>query len=157
MPKCNFDIYLHGTYIRQMGKKAVKSTAKRSRTAVKKRTRGLPKVTPVRFAPRLREGLEMLHGILKTPINKLVNEAVDDLIKKRTAEVATDLEALLTQIKTYRKRDPSFKNAIRQTAEAEMQAIKDGVRDPAEGTAYIVRESTVGPAQSMVRGLLSSR
>ncbi len=114
------------------------------------------KVTPVRLEPALRQGLVMLQGVLKMPMNKLVNQAVGDFIKRRAAEIETDLEAVLKQVKEYRKRDPKFKEAIRLTAEAEAQAFKDGVRDPAQGTTYLIQEREVGPAQSMVRKLLSS-
>jgi hypothetical protein len=115
------------------------------------------KVTSVRLEPALRRGLVMLQGILKMPMNKLVNQAVGDFIKRRTAAVETDLEAVLKQVKEYRKRDPKFKEAIRLTAEAEAQAFKDGVRDPAQGTTYLIHEREVGPAQSMVRELLSNK
>ena len=118
---------------------------------------GTIKVTPVRLEPALRQGLVMLQGVLKVPMNKLVNQAVGDFIKKRTAEVETDLEAVLKQVKAYRKRDPKFREAIRLTAEAEAQAAKDGVRDPAQGTTYLIQAKKAGPAQSMVRELLSSR
>jgi len=115
------------------------------------------KVTPVRLEPALRQGLEMLQGVLKTPINKLINQAVDDFIRKRAAEIETDLEVVLDQVRAYRKRDPKFREAIRLTVEAEMQALGDGVRDPAQGTTYLIRKDKAGPAQSTVRALLSGK
>src|SRR5712692_7234117 len=95
-------------------KSKAKSTSKGSRSAVvgpsssirKVGKPGAIKVTPVRLEPSLRQGLVMLQVVLKTPINKLINRAVGDFIKRRTVEVETDLEALLKQVKEYRKRDP---------------------------------------------------
>ncbi len=125
-------------------------------SGVRKATKaGGTKVMPIRLEPALRLGLEMLRGVLKKPMNKLMNEAVSDFIEKRTAEVETDLEAVLKQVREYRKRDPRFREAIRLTAEAEAQASKEGVGDPAQGRTYLIQERKVGPAQSMVRDLLS--
>jgi hypothetical protein len=115
------------------------------------------KVTPVRLQPALRRGLEMLQGVLKIPMNKLINQAVGDFIQKRAAEIETDLEVVLKQVKACRQRDPKFREAIRMTVEAEAQAHKEGVRDPAQGTTYLIPEGEAGPAQSRMRALLSSK
>jgi predicted transcriptional regulator len=115
------------------------------------------KVTPVRLEPALRQGLEMLQGVLKTTLNKLVNQAVGDFIRKRSAEIETDLEGVLKQVKAYRERDPKFREAIRMTVEAEAQALKEGLRDPAQGTTYLIPEGEAGPARSRMRTLLSSK
>jgi hypothetical protein len=94
---------------------------------------GSAKVTPIRFDPVLRHGLEMLRRTLRTPMNKLVNQAVDDFLKRRTAEVETDLTALLNDIKEYRKQDPNFEKVIRDTARSEALAVRMRIQDPAEG------------------------
>lgn len=91
------------------------------------------KVTPIRFEPALRLGLEMLRRTVGTPVNKLVNQAVEDYLKRRTAEVETDLKSLLRDIKEYRKQDPDFEKMLRMTAQEEALAVKRGIADPAEG------------------------
>ncbi|SEP00992.1 hypothetical protein SAMN02990966_03673 [Rhodospirillales bacterium URHD0017] len=98
-----------------------------------KKKESTTKVTPIRFDPVLRHGLEMLGRTLRTPMNKLVNQAVDDFLKRRTAEVETDLTALLNDIKAYRKQDPDFEKVIRQTAQSEALAVRKRIQDPAEG------------------------
>jgi hypothetical protein len=113
------------------------------------------KVTPVRLEPTLRLGLAMLQSVLKTPVNKLINQAVGDFINRRTTEVETDMKAVLKEVRGYRKRDPKFKEAIRRTAEDEAQAFKERLGDPAQGTTYVIRKKDVGPAQSMLQELLN--
>jgi|EndMetStandDraft_8_1072994.scaffolds.fasta_scaffold360058_2 hypothetical protein len=98
-----------------------------------KNNEGSTKVTPIRFDPVLRHGLEMLGRTLRTPMNKLVNQAVDDFLRRRTAEVETDLTALLNDIKEYRKKDPDLKKVVRRTAESEALAVRKRIQDPAEG------------------------
>jgi ABC-type transporter Mla subunit MlaD len=115
------------------------------------------KVTPVRLEPSLRQGLLMLQGVLKKPLNKMVNQAVGEFIEKQAAEVESNLEALLQQIRDYRKRDPDFVEAIRETARAEAQAQARGQRDPAQGTIYEISEPERGPVQARLRELLERR
>lgn len=158
MPKSEFDITWPIRNSPVMGKHA---TAKGKTRSIPKGARGRKvaragiKVTPVRLEPTLRVGLAMLQSVLKTPMNKLINQAVGDFINKRAAEVETDMKAVLKEIKAYRKRDPKFKKAIRLTAKEEAQAFKDGLRDPAQGTTYVIRKKEVGPAQSMMQDLLN--
>jgi hypothetical protein len=130
------------------------SVGRKSPTPAK---RASTKVTPVRLTPKLRQGLEMLHDVLKKPINKLVNEAVGDFVRKRAAELEADYETLLEQVKAYRRLDPDFRQAIRLTAEAEAEAAAGAAKDPAQGTTYVIESRTAGPAQSRVRELLRSR
>lgn len=108
----------------------------------------------VRLAPDLQRALETLRDVLKRPVNKMINEAVQGFIQKRTAEVETDLEGMLSQIKAYKRRDPNFDAAFGQWADAE---AKFGREDPAEGvvvkTAAV--EAKAGPTQTLVRDLLS--
>jgi hypothetical protein len=119
-----------------------------------KAIKGVPvkvKVTPVRLAPSLRLGLEMLQGVLKQPVNKLINEAVEGYIERRTAEVESDLQAVLGQIKAYRRKDPTFDAAMARFVEAEAGL---GAHDPAQGVVLATRAVKVGPSQTMVRELL---
>ncbi len=109
------------------------------------------KVTPVRLAPELRQGLEMLQSVLKKPVNKLINEAVEGYLERRTAEAASDLEAVLDRIKAYRSTAPKFEADILRFAAAEAES---GADDPAQGTTFVVAAAEVGPAQTMVRSLL---
>lgn len=111
------------------------------------------KATTVRLTPALRLGLEMLQGVLKKPVNKMVNEAVEGFIEKRTAEVQSDLENVLSQIKAYRRKDPDFKLAIREFVDAEASF---GGEDPAEGAITRTASAGPGPSQTMVRALLNS-
>jgi predicted transcriptional regulator len=106
-----------------------------------------PKATTFRLDPPLQEGLMRLQVILKQPLNRLVNEAVRGFIQKRTAEVESDLQQILTRVKVYRRSDPKFKKAIAQFVDAEARFGSD---DPAEGRA----EASAGPAQAMVHKFL---
>lgn len=110
--------------------------------------RAEPKATTFRLDPGLKQGLEVLGKALKKPINHLVNEAVQGFIEKRGAEVQADLERTIASLKACRERDPRFESAIAQFSEAEGKLSRT---DPFEGSL----RRTAGPAQSMVRGLLS--
>lgn len=106
-----------------------------------------PKATTFRLDPLLQEGLVLLQAVLKKPLNRLVNEAVRGFIQKRTAEVESDLQQVLTRVKVYRRSDPKFEKAIAQFVDAE---ARFGSEDPAEGRA----EASAGPAQAMVHKYL---
>jgi len=84
----------------------------------------------------------------------MINEAVQGFIRKRTVEVETDLEGMLSQIKAYKRRDPNFDTAFGQWADAEAAF---GGEDPAEGVVVKTEavESKAGPAQTLVRQLLT--
>lgn len=56
-----------------------------------------PKAPAVRIEPTLR-ALEHLSGILKRPMNELVNEAPRDFVARRSREVEQDLKATLTRL-----------------------------------------------------------
>ena len=105
------------------------------------------KATTLRLDPALQTGLAVLGQVLKKPLNKLVNEAVQGFIEKRSAEVEADLERTLERLKACREKDPGFESAIAQFVEAEASLGRD---DPTEGK----RRPTVGPAQTMVHELL---
>jgi predicted DNA-binding protein len=117
----------------------------------------IPKATTFRLEPTLQEGLERLSKLLKCPMNQLVNEALKDYISRRSLAVEQDLEATLATLRAYRRRDPSFKEAIAAAAKAEAH---HGNSDPVEGEVVIgeivegqlVEE--VGPVQSEIHQLL---
>jgi hypothetical protein len=106
-----------------------------------------PKPTTIRLDPALQVGLTVLAQVLKKPLNRLVNEAVQGFIEKRSAEVEADLERTIKRLRASRKKDPDFESAIARFVEAEASLGKE---DPAEGK----RLSKVGPAQTMVHELV---
>lgn len=160
-----FDIIPRGVYSRPMSKlppqqksralvKAVTSTAahKKPVTGVRgKSAAPATKATTLRLSPSLQLGLEMLQGVLKKPINKMVNEAVEGFIAKRSVEIESDLKAVLAQIKAYRRADPNFETAIAEFVGAEAGL---GAADPAEGVAHLTKPAA-GSSQARVREILS--
>ena len=104
-----------------------KSTARANAGHVKPRT--------LRLEPIYEVGLGILKGVLHKPVNKMVNEAVAEYIKKSTAQVEAEMGSVLTQLKAYRRADPTFqqdKDAF-ISAEAEF-----GAADPMGGVTYKV-------------------
>lgn len=123
-----------------------------------------PKASTVRIEPALKGALEHLSGLLKRPMNQLVNEALRDFVARRSREVERDMEATLASLRAYRERDPHFKEAIAAVVDAE---ARYGKEDPAEGT--VVRGKLVdgqliatepaeekGPVQSEIHRLLNA-
>lgn len=122
------------------------------------------KATTVRIDPPTQAALENLSRLLKRPMNQLVNEAVKDFVDRCSREVERDLEATLTSLRAYRKRDPHFKKTIAAIARAEARL---GKHDPAEGKVVIGKlvngqlvdeHATEGasPLQAEVRRLLNA-
>ncbi len=105
------------------------------------------KATTLRLDPPLQKGLLLLQGVLKKPLNRLVNEAVQGFLEKRVAEVESDLQQVLTRLRRYRRSDPNFEKAIAQFVDAEAALVSE---DPIEGRT----QSKAGPAQTMVQELL---
>ena len=122
----------------------------------------------LRLAPTFERGLVILKGVLKKPINKMVNEAVGEYIQRRTAQVETELTSTLEQLRAYRLADPEFLAARQAFIEAEALYGKD---DPMEGRIVRVkapsgvatrhesntakeRTAKAGPALTKVRELL---
>jgi hypothetical protein len=104
--------------------------------------------TTFRLDPPLQEGLVLLQAVLKKPLNRLVNEAVQGFIERRTGEIEADLQQVLARVQAYRRSDPRFEKAIAQFAAAEASLASD---DPAEGRRL---EARTGPAQTLVQDLL---
>jgi hypothetical protein len=118
------------------------------------------KTKTLRLAPEFEAGLALLKGVLGVPVNKMVNEAVGEYIRKRSAEVEADLAGVLEQVKAYRRADPHFKQARAQFVDAEARLAGE---DPVEGVVVDLeppaakrRKAKVGPAQTMIRELLKA-
>ncbi len=70
-----------------------------------------------------------LSKILKQPKNRLINEAVKLYVQQRSQEEERKLEATLSALRSYRRRDPDFKKVIDVFVNAEAQLSID---DPME-------------------------
>src|ERR1700693_795028 len=81
------------------------------------------KPTTLRIDPPLQKGLLLLQGILKKPLNRLVNEAVKGFLEKRIAEIESDPQQVLTRPRKYRRSDPNFEKAIAQFVDAEAALV----------------------------------
>lgn len=110
--------------------------------------RSLRKATTFRLEPDVQEGLVLIGKVLRVPLNRLVNEAVQAFVRKRTNEVAMNMEETLRLLKAKTAEDPDFEGAIGEFADSEASHAK---ADPAEGKA----EEKRGPVQSRVQQLLN--
>lgn len=113
----------------------------------------------VRLRPDLRRRLNLLRRVLKRPVNKMINEALEGFVLKRTAEVQADLKDLLAQIEDYKRHDPKFDKAFRRWEEAEASF---GHQDPAEGVRVMTKAgkkpamaAEIGSTQNVVREILN--
>jgi hypothetical protein len=135
--------------------------AVRAASSAKSAAAATVKTKTLRLAPEYEAGLALLKGVLGTPVNKMVNEAVGEYIRRRSAEVEADLTGVLERVKAYRRADPQFKQARARFVDAEARLGSD---DAVEGVVVdmappVVRRRTAnkaGPAQSMIRELLKS-
>lgn len=107
------------------------------------------KATTFRLDPEVQAGLALLSEIQGRPQNQLVNEAVRELVSKRSREVEVDLKSTLARLKAYRLRDPSGEKSMAAAMRAE--AAID--YDPAEGVR-VLRSEVVGPASARMLDLL---
>ena len=105
------------------------------------------KATTFRLDPALQAGLAVLGRVLKKPLNRLVNEAVQGFIEKRSADIEADLERTIERLKACREKDPRFESAIARFVEAEASLGRD---DPMEGRP----RPAAGPVQTMVHEFL---
>jgi predicted transcriptional regulator len=119
------------------------------------------KASTFRIDPPVQSALENLSRILKRPMNRLVNEALEYYLERRSRDVERDLEATLARLRAYRKRDPHFERAIAAVVDAEARFGKD---DPAEGEVVIgtlvdgrlVEDKAAGsPLQAEIHRLLN--
>jgi hypothetical protein len=145
-------------------KPAVKSTARapraRAKSAPKAEAAAAVKAKTLRLEPEFEAGLALLKGVLGVPINKMVNEAVGEYIRKRSAEVEADLTGVLEQVKAYRRADPHFKQARSRFVDAE---ARHGRGDPLEGVVVDVEPPVANrgkpkarSARSMIREVLKT-
>lgn len=124
----------------------------------------------LRLQPSYEQGLAILKRVLKIPINKMVNEAVGEYIRRKSAEVESELTTTLEQLQAYRLADPEFLAARQAFIEGEALHGKD---DPMEGrivripapapvvARYASKAASgdtpgAGPALTRVRELLRS-
>lgn len=105
------------------------------------------RATTFRLEPRLQRGLELLSEARKAPLNRLVNQAVDEYLDVQAASLEADVEDTLRRIKAYRHSDPDFEGAIAKFAQAEADRATE---DPVEGRTTRAQ----GPAQRLVRELI---
>lgn len=108
------------------------------------------KATTFRLEPDVQEGLALIAKVLGVPLNRLVNEAVEVFVQKRTAEVAANMEDTLKLLKARKAEDPKFERAIADFADSEARYAK---HDPAEGAV----EQKRGPMQAKVHRLLNGQ
>lgn len=111
------------------------------------RVAGKRKATTLRLDAPLQEGLALLQSILRRPINRLVNDAVRGYLDRRTAEVTSELEDVLSRLKAYRRSDPRFDKAIARLVDEEARL---GRQDPVEGRPSV----PLGRTQQSIRRLL---
>ncbi len=130
-----------------MKAKRVPVASRRQARALPKRAKSLRSATTYRLEPRFQKGLALLRQVRKTPLNRMVNEAVGEYLESRSATVEAELEEILRRVRAYRKVDPNFESAIVRFADAEAAFAKN---DPAEGKVA----SSAGPAQKLVRDLI---
>lgn len=107
------------------------------------------KATTFRLDPVVQERLVIVSEVLKVPLNRLVNEAVREFVRKRTTEVVADMEETLKLLKGKSAEDRDFERAISTFAESEAKYAKE---DPTEGQI----KHKHGPLQSKVRDLLNA-
>ncbi|MEO6022389.1 MAG: hypothetical protein ABIP64_04590 [Burkholderiales bacterium] len=68
------------------------------------------KAITFRLDPEIQAGLALLSEIQGRPHNQLVNEAVRELVSKRSQEIEVGLKSTLARLRAYRLRDPTGKN-----------------------------------------------
>jgi hypothetical protein len=109
------------------------------------------KATTFRLDPEVQAGLALLSEVQGRSQNQLVNDAVRELVSKRTREVEVDLESTLARLKAHRLSDPTGERSMAAAMAAE-GAVED---DPAEGVRVHVDAPTIGPAAARMLERLS--
>ncbi len=124
------------------------SVRRRHDTDTARSRRNAPRrATTFRLEPRLQRGLELLSEVRKAPLNRLVNEAVNEYLDVQAASLEANLEDTLRRIKAYRNSDSDFEVAIARFSDAEADRVAE---DPVEGRTTRAQ----GPAQRQVRELI---
>ncbi len=111
-------------------KRTIKSGSAKASMALTQSDKTEVRAKTLRLQPNYEKGLAFLKQVLNVPINKMVNEAVGDYIRRRTAEMESGLTTTLEQLQAYRRSDPEFSAARRSFIDAELHHGKD---DPMEG------------------------
>jgi hypothetical protein len=88
-------------------------------------------------------------------MNQLLNEAVKSYLSRRGAK-EQKLEETLARLRAYRQRDPEFREAIADFAEAEAMHEDPLEGEAVEGDLLEGQIVAVGPTQSRVRELLNA-
>ena len=101
------------------------------------------RIMSFRLDPEVCAGLALLSKEQGRPQDQLVNEAVRELVSKRTQGVEVDLKSTLARFKAYRLRDPTGEKSM--AAAMKVEAAID--YDPAEGVR-VARAEVVGPASA---------
>jgi len=99
--------------------------------------------------------LENLSKIKGRPMNQLLNEAVKSYLSRRGRKERS-LEENLARLRTYRKRDPGFRNAMAAFVESDASSEDPLEGAPIEGRLVDGEFRAAGPAQSKIRELLGA-
>jgi len=110
----------------------------------------------LRIDAEVRTALEHLSELEGRPINQLLNEAIKIYLGRQSPKEAS-LEASLSALQKYRKRDPGFERAIDAfvVAEARLEDPLEG--KPVEGQFVAGQFQPAGPVQGKIRELLRAR
>jgi hypothetical protein len=100
-----------------------------------------------------RTALEHLSKLDGRPINQLLNEAIKIYLSQQSPNEAR-LQASLSALQEYRKRDPGFEHAIAAFVDAEA-GLEDPIEgEPVEGRFAGGQFQPTGPVQNKIRELL---
>src|ERR1700677_1139755 len=100
-----------------------------------------------------RTALEHLSELEGRPINQLLNEAIKSYLSQQSPKEAS-LEANLSALRKYRKRDLGFKHAVAAFVDAEAGFEDPLEGKPVEGQFVGGQFQPAGPVQSKIRELL---
>jgi hypothetical protein len=100
-----------------------------------------------------RTALEHLSEIEGRPMNQLLNEAIKIYLSQQGPKEVS-LEANLSALQKYRKRDPGFEGAIAAFVDAEAHLEDPLEGEPVDGQFVEGQFQPAGPVQSKIRELL---
>ena len=107
----------------------------------------------LRIDAEVRTALEHLSELEGRPINQLLNEAIKIYLGRQSPKEAS-LEASLSALQKYRKRDPGFERAIDAFVDAEARHEDPLEGKPVEGQFVAGQFQPAGPVQSKIREIL---
>lgn len=105
--------------------------------------------TTLRIDPLLKERLTRLSQLRRTPMNKLVAQALEQFVAEDSLLLQAELEASIAELRRLRQSDPDFEDAIGKVARAELSTDDD----PAQGQVSLPGERRT---TEFVRGLLGA-